>query len=106
VGGGCALEMFPVYQDVDSVYIVSVVQWLACSSLPSAEDHGMEPSSCQTKDYKFSMCCYLVFVASSQKHNINEKELRLDGSNSGYYVLVEQHIYPRTIVSVIAPPIR
>ena len=37
---------------------------------------GFNPRSDQTKNYKIGICCF------STKHSINEKELRLVGSES------------------------
>ena len=41
---------------------------------------------------------YLLFLRSAR--SIKEKEQKLLGSESEYYVRVEQHVYPRTAVSV------
>jgi len=44
----------------------------------TAVDHGFEPGSGQTKDYKNGICCFSVLKACS----IKEKEQRLVGSES------------------------
>ena len=44
----------------------------------------------------------LVFVASRQKRSINEKELRLGESNSGYCVLAERHVCSNYCFSELA----
>ena len=63
----------------------------------SVVDHGFEPRSCQTKEYKIGICCF------STKHaalRIKEKEQRLVGSESGIFIRVGRHVYPRTVVTV------
>jgi len=58
----------------------------------SAVDRGLEPLSCQTKDYKIGICCF------STKHAILRRKskdwLALNQDN------VNQHVCQQTVVSV------
>jgi hypothetical protein len=49
----------------------------------------------QTKDYKIDICCFIA-------RSIKEKEQRLIGPESGYYVQLGGHVYLhlQTVVSV------
>ena len=62
----------------------------------SAVDHGFEPRSGQTKDYKIGMCCF------SAKHAAFRRKGKTDwlARNQDKCVRVERHVYPRTVVSV------
>jgi hypothetical protein len=58
-------------------------------------DHGFEPQSGQTKDYKIGVCCFC-----SKHAECRRKGKRLVGLKSGYCVRVGRHGYPQTVVSV------
>ena len=62
----------------------------------SAVDHGFEPRSGQTKDYKIGMCCF------SAKHAAFRRKDKADwlARNQDKCVRVERYVYPRTVVSV------
>jgi hypothetical protein len=59
----------------------------------SVVDHGFYPRSSQTKDYKIGICCFSSKHAALRR---NSKDwLAWNQDNVG------QHVYPRTVVSVI-----
>jgi hypothetical protein len=60
----------------------------------SAVDHGFEPQSGQTKDYKLDICCF------SAKHAALRRKSKLVGSESGKCVRVGRHVYPQIVISV------
>ena len=61
----------------------------------SAGDHGFEPQSGQTKDYKIGICC------SSAKHtSLRSKSKDWLAWNQNNVSRVERHVYPWTVVSV------
>jgi hypothetical protein len=61
----------------------------------SAVDRGFEAWSGQTKDYKIGICCF------SDKHAaLKSKSKDWLARNQNNVSLVEQHVYPRTVVSV------
>ena len=60
----------------------------------SAVDHGFEPRSGQTKDYKICICCF------SAKHTaLRRKSKHCLARNQNNVSRVELHVYPRTVVS-------
>ena len=60
----------------------------------SAVDHGFEPLSGKTKDYKIGIYCFYA------KHAALSRKSRLVASKSGQCVGVERHVYPQNVVSV------